>query len=103
MRERNKCQHCGQRSQNDWSRPLDGGLDNRMIWIKAVCLIGMNLTDQNERVPHQDTRQTDETENGIKSKRRVKFSSFVGSNRSGPALLATIFTARMFSRTWVMV
>ena len=72
MRERNKCQHCGQRGQDDGSRPLDGGLDDRMIGIKAICLIGMNLTDQNECVPHQDTRQTDQTENGIKSKRLLK-------------------------------
>src|SRR5437867_11209695 len=55
MCEWNKCQHCGQRGQDDWSRPLDGGLDNRMIWVEAIGLIGMNLTDQNERVPHQNT------------------------------------------------
>src|ERR1700756_853396 len=56
MSERNKCQHCGQCGQDDWSRPLDCGLDDRMIWIKAVCLIGMNLANQNECVSHQDTR-----------------------------------------------
>src|SRR6266513_2576681 len=72
MRERNKCQHCGQCSQDDWSRPLDGGLDDRMIWIKTLCLIGMNLSDQYECVPHQDTRQPDQAENGVKSKRLVK-------------------------------
>jgi hypothetical protein len=72
MRERNKCQNCGQRGQDDGSRPLDGGLDNRMIWIKAICLIGLNLTDQNECVSHQDTRQTDQPENDIKSKRLLK-------------------------------
>src|SRR2546421_12012893 len=72
MRERNKCQHCGQCGEDDWSRPLDGGLDDRMIWIKAIGLIGMNLTDQNEGVPHQDARQTDQTENGVKSKRLME-------------------------------
>src|SRR5207247_6925605 len=72
MRERNKCEDCGQCGQNDWSRPLDGGLDNRMIWIKTICLIGMNLTDQNECIPHQDTRQTNQTENGVKSKRLME-------------------------------
>src|SRR5439155_10156957 len=25
MRERNECQHCGQRGKDDWSRPLAGG------------------------------------------------------------------------------
>src|ERR1700745_331457 len=64
MSERNKCQHCGQCGQDDWSRPLDGCLDDRMIWIKAICLIGMNLANQNECVSHQDTRQADQTENG---------------------------------------
>ena len=34
---------------------------------------------------------------------RVKSSSLAGSNRSGPALLTTTLTARMFSRTWEMV
>src|SRR6266566_4477173 len=58
-----------ERGKDGWSRPLDGCLDNRMIWIKAIGLIGMNLTDQNECVPHQDARQTNQTENGIKSKR----------------------------------
>src|SRR5437762_2980708 len=72
MSEWNKCQHCGQCGQDDRSRPLDGGLDNRMIWIKTICLIGMNLTDQYECVPHQDTRQTNQTENGVKSKRLME-------------------------------
>ena len=45
MRERNKCQHGGQRGQDNGARPLDGGLDDRVIGIKAICLIGMNLTE----------------------------------------------------------
>ena len=29
--------------------------ETRMIWVETICLVGMNLTNQNKCVPHQDT------------------------------------------------
>src|SRR5678816_4404602 len=73
-----------------------------MVGAEAVGLIGMNLTDQDERVPHQDTRQPDQAEDGIESKRLMKNQQRRHSANQSEWTSITIHMAEN-ERTWMMM
>ena len=82
LRQRHEGQDCGERRQDDGPRTLDRRLYDGTIRVQPFLAIGLDLTDQDERVAHQDARQPDETEDGIESERLLEQQQ--DRNRAAP-------------------
>jgi hypothetical protein len=60
--EWNERQHGGERGQNDRTGALHGGLDDGVERRQSILLVAADLTDQDERVAHQDSGKRDQTD-----------------------------------------
>ena len=56
MSERNERQHGGERCQDDRTSALDGGFDHGIERRQLILLVVADLTDQDQRVAHQNSR-----------------------------------------------
>ena len=58
--------------QDHGSCPLHCRFDNGMIIIEPCRLVLLDLLCQDKRVAHQDTRQSDQAENGVEAERLIE-------------------------------
>ena len=72
MRERDERQHRGDRRENDGAGALHGGLDDGVERSQSILLVAADLADEDERVPHQDSGQRDQTNQRIDTERLLK-------------------------------
>src|SRR6516165_10696367 len=75
----NEGQHGCKRRQNHGPCALDGGLDDGLIGIEALLLIGMDLPYQDQGVAHQDAGESDQSQDGVEAEGLTKQEEYGNS------------------------
>ena len=72
MRQGNKRQHGGHGGQQDRARALDRRFNHRLERLEALLLVMIDLTDQDQRIAHQNAGKGDQADQRVDAKRLIE-------------------------------
>lgn len=100
MGQRDEGQDGCQCGQDHGSGTLHGCLDNRMEWRQSRLLVMADLSNQDQRVAHQETRQCNQADQRIDAERLAPNKIRVGTTPIRPSgLVRKTMTIAEIERT----